>query len=152
MDGLKAQAARAAFTKTLLELAEKAPTLFAVATDSRGSVTLTDVAAALPNQFVECGIAEQDAVGIAAGLANAGLRPFVCGPASFLSLRAVPGLEIFLPADAVQTALLTRHLAASDRPACVRIGRGPVPTIYGEDARFVPGHGPTVCAAAGTPR
>ena len=183
MDGWKAQAARAAFTKTLLELAEKDPTLFAVATDSRGSVTLTDFAAALPNQFVECGIAEQDAVGIAAGLANAGLRPFVCGPASFLSLRAaepikvdvgysrsnvkivgvsggvsygalgsthhatqdiallraVPGLEIFLPADAVQTALLTRYLAASDRPAYVRMGRGPVPTIYGEDARFVPG-------------
>ena len=139
MDGWKTQAARAAFTKTLLELAEKDPTLFAVATDSRGSVTLTDFAAALPNQFVECGIAEQDAVGIAAGLANAGLRPFVCGPASFLSLRAVPGLEIFLPADAVQTALLTRCLAAFDRPAYVRMGRGPVPTINGVVARFVSG-------------
>ena len=40
----------------------------AVTTDARGSVTLGDFAKELPAQFVECGIAEQDAVGISAGL------------------------------------------------------------------------------------
>ncbi|MEG0270995.1 MAG: transketolase family protein, partial [Clostridia bacterium] len=56
---MKTEAVRMAFTRTLLELARRDPALFAVATDSRGSVTLTDFASELPNQFVECGIAEQ---------------------------------------------------------------------------------------------
>ena len=79
---------RGAFTDEILKLAKEDKTLYAIATDSRGSVTLTDFANTLPGQFVECGIAEQDAVGIGAGLANAGLRPFVCGPACFYSMRS----------------------------------------------------------------
>lgn len=91
---MKLEAARMAFARTLLELAREDASLCAVATDSRGSVTLTDFAAELPEQFVECGIAEQDAVGISAGLANAGLRPFVCGPACFLSLRSAEQVKV----------------------------------------------------------
>lgn len=88
------EAVRMAFTRTLLELAREDEKLFAVATDSRGSVTLTDFANELPKQFVECGIAEQDAVGISAGLANAGLRPFTCGPACFYSLRSAEQVKV----------------------------------------------------------
>ena len=91
---MKTEAARIAFTRTLLELARKDPSLFAVTTDSRGSVTLTDFANELPRQFVECGIAEQDAIGIAAGLANGGLRPFVCGPACFYTLRSAEQVKV----------------------------------------------------------
>ena len=177
------EAVRTAFTRTLLALARQNPALFAVATDSRGSVTLTEFAQELPNQFVECGIAEQDAIGISAGLANAGLRPFVCGPACFYSLRsaeqvkvdvayshmnvkiigvsggvsygalgsthhatqdialmrAVPGLEIFLPADGPQMEALTQYLSTSAEPAYVRMGRGAVPTVYEGEAPFTPG-------------
>lgn len=88
------RAVRKAFTETLLELARKDPCIFAVATDSRGSVTLSEFAQELPQQFVECGIAEQDAIGIGAGLACTGLRPFVCGPASFYSLRSAEQIKI----------------------------------------------------------
>ena len=88
------KAARKAFTETLLELAKEDPAIFALATDSRGSVTLNDFVDALPNQFAECGIAEQDAVGIAAGLSNLGLRPFVCGPASFYATRAAEQVKV----------------------------------------------------------
>lgn len=88
------KAARKAFTETLLELAKEDPSIFALATDSRGSVTLNDFVDALPNQFVECGIAEQNAVGIAAGLSNLGLRPFVCGPASFYATRAAEQVKV----------------------------------------------------------
>jgi transketolase len=77
------KALRKAITETLLELARKDARVYALASDSRGSVTLDEFARELPGQFVECGIAEQDAVGLAAGLASAGLIPFVCGPASF---------------------------------------------------------------------
>lgn len=85
---------RGAFTDELTRLAQMDRTLFALATDSRGSVTLGDFAALLPGQFIECGIAEQDAVGMAAGLANAGLRPFVCGPACFYSMRSAEQIKV----------------------------------------------------------
>ena len=54
-------ACRKQFTDTLLELAREDKDIVAVTTDARGSVTLGDYANALPEQFVECGIAEQDA-------------------------------------------------------------------------------------------
>ena len=82
-------ACRRAFASTLLEAARSDPSLYAVTSDARGSVTLTDFAQALPRQFLEIGIAEQNAVGVAAGLALAGKRPFVCGPACFYSARSI---------------------------------------------------------------
>ena len=57
------KAARKAITETLLKLAREDKTIFALATDSSGSVTLNDFVRELPSQFVECGIAEQDAGG-----------------------------------------------------------------------------------------
>ncbi len=88
------KAARKAITETLLTLAKNDPSIFALATDSSGSVTLTDFARTLPQQFVECGIAEQDAIGIAAGLASTGLRPFACGPACFYATRAAEQIKV----------------------------------------------------------
>ena len=67
-------ACRKSFTDTLLELAKKDKDIVAVTSDARGSVTLGDFADQLPEQFVECGIAEQDAVGISAGLAHSGKK------------------------------------------------------------------------------
>jgi len=90
------QTARHAFTRTLLALAREDARLFALATDSRGSVTLGDFARELPGQFVECGIAEQNAVGVAAGLANTGKKVFVCGPACFYSLRSAEQIKVDL--------------------------------------------------------
>ena len=54
-------ACRKQFTDTLLELAREDKDIIAVTTDARGSVTLGDFANELPEQFVECGIAEQNA-------------------------------------------------------------------------------------------
>jgi transketolase len=47
-----------------------------------------------PNQFVEVGIAEQNAVGVGAGLALAGKNVFVCGPASFYSARSLEQVKV----------------------------------------------------------
>jgi len=79
---------RHAFTAALLSCARDDGSLIAVTSDAKGSVTLGEFEKALPAQFVETGIAEQNAVGIAAGLANFGKRPFVCGPACFYSARS----------------------------------------------------------------
>ncbi len=84
------------FTDTLVELARQDKDIIAVTTDARGSVTLGDFANQLPQQFVECGIAEQDAVGIAAGLAHSGKKVFCCGPACFYVARALEQVKVDL--------------------------------------------------------
>lgn len=89
-------ACRKSFTDTLLELAKQDKDIIAVTTDARGSVTLGDFAKELPAQFVECGIAEQDAVGIAAGLAHSGKKTFVCGPACFYVARSLEQVKVDL--------------------------------------------------------
>ena len=85
---------RKSFTSTLLELARNDKDIIAVTTDARGSVTLGDFAKELPRQFVECGIAEQDAVGISAGLAHSGKKVFCCGPACFYVARSLEQVKV----------------------------------------------------------
>ncbi len=91
---IKSIPCRKSFTDTLLELGKKDKNIIAVTTDARGSVTLTDFAKELPEQFVECGIAEQDAVGISAGLASCGKKTFVCGPACFYVARSLEQVKV----------------------------------------------------------
>jgi len=89
-------ACRKSFTDTLLALAREDKDIVAVTTDARGSVTLGDFAKELPAQFVECGIAEQDAVGISAGLAHSGKKVFCCGPACFYVARSLEQVKVDL--------------------------------------------------------
>jgi len=87
-------ACRKVFTDTLLGLARKDKDIIVVTTDARGSVTLGDFAEELPGQFVECGIAEQNAVGISAGLAHSGKKVFCCGPACFYVARSLEQVKV----------------------------------------------------------
>lgn len=84
---------RHAFTRTLSEVAGGKSDLFVVTSDARGSVTLGEFAEAWPEQFVETGIAEQNATGIASGMALCGNKVFLCGPACFYSARAVEQIK-----------------------------------------------------------
>lgn len=85
---------RKAFSARLTELAREDQSIFVLATDSRGSVTIGGFAAEHPDRFIECGIAEQNAVAIAAGLAKSGKTVFVTGPACFLAARAFEQVKI----------------------------------------------------------
>jgi transketolase len=85
---------RKAFTKVLLEAARNNSRIYAIATDSRGSVTLDGFARELPEQFLELGIAEQNAVAFAAGLASTGRNVFVSGPACFLCGRGFEQIKV----------------------------------------------------------
>ncbi len=85
---------RKAFTIKILELAKKDPSIMVITSDARGSVTLGDYAKELPDQFVEVGIAEQNEVGIAAGMATFGKKSFVCAPACFLSARSLEQVKV----------------------------------------------------------
>lgn len=59
-----------------------------VCSDSRGSASMTPFFDTYPAQSVEAGIAEQDAVGMAAGMAACGKKPWVASPACFLTTRS----------------------------------------------------------------
>ena len=159
---------------TLMGLAKDDKDIYVLTSDSRGSASMTNFANEFPKQFVEVGIAEQNLVGIAAGLATTGKKCFAASPACFLTMRsieqvkvdvaysntnvkligisggvsygalgmshhslqdiavmrAIPNMDIFLPADRFETEKLVRELVKYDKPAYIRIGRNPVDDVY----------------------
>lgn len=74
--------------EVLSEHAKTDKDIVVLCSDSRGSASLAPFAREFPAQFVEVGIAEQDLVGIAAGLAKCGKKPYAASPASFVSTRS----------------------------------------------------------------
>ena len=71
-----------------MEKAQTDRNIAVLCSDSRGSASLAPFANAFPEQFVEIGIAEQNLVSIAAGLAKCGKKSFAASPACFLSTRS----------------------------------------------------------------
>src|ERR1700750_3391164 len=88
-----AQANLEVFAATLLEMARLDSDLLVVTSDSRGPAKLAAFAKAMPGQMVEVGIAEQNLVGIAAGLAAAGKNVFAVSPACFLTARSLEQIK-----------------------------------------------------------
>ncbi len=171
---------REAFCNELTAMARRNPDIVALTSDATGSTALGVFAAALPEQFVEVGIAEQNEIGLAAGLAAVGKRPYVFAPASFMSaraleqikvdmaysrmnvkilavsggvsygalgashhslhdiavFRAIPGIQVILPCDEVQTVGLLHELEKTDLPAYVRVGKAAMPLIHAPGTAF----------------
>ncbi|MGW0171976.1 transketolase family protein [Streptomyces sp. NPDC003343] len=183
---------RADFADELAALARADERIVAVCNDSVGSSNLVKFREEFPTRLVNVGIAEQDLVGVAAGLANAGFIPFVSAATPFLTgraleqikadvaytyrhvvlcgqspgvaygelgpthhgiedlswMRAIPGLEIIVPADPAQTRSAVRWAAASGRPTYIRVPRFKIPAVTPEDAPFEAGQ--AVCLADGS--
>ena len=114
------------FAATLEELAKSDRNIVAVTSDSRGSGKLAPFAKTLPRQLVEVGIAEQNLVGITAGLAACGKRAFGVSPACFLTARSleqikndicysnVPGVLVGISAGVSYGALGSTHHSLHD--------------------------------------
>src|SRR5512139_1300157 len=81
------------FASTVLSLAQQDRDVLVVTGDSRGSGKLTAFGEALPAQLIEVGIAEQNLVGLSAGLASAGKKVFAVSPACFLTARALEQIK-----------------------------------------------------------
>jgi transketolase len=81
------------FADTVLVLAKADRNILAVTSDSRGSGKLGPFGQALPKQIVEVGIAEQNLVGIAAGLGSCGKKVFAVSPACFVTARSLEQLK-----------------------------------------------------------
>jgi transketolase len=84
---------RKAFADTLIELARADERIVAVCNDSVGSSNLVAFREEFPERLINVGIAEQDLVGVGAGLANGGLIPFVSAAAPFLTGRALEQIK-----------------------------------------------------------
>lgn len=169
------------FAETLLELAREDSNILVVTSDSRGSGKLTGFAQALPDQIVEVGIAEQNLVGVAAGLASAGKTVFAVSPACFLTTRALEqikndiaysrncvivvgisagisygplgtthhslhdfaalqtmhNLDIFVPADAVETRAAVHTAVRHSNPLYLRFGKKSLPVLHAPDDTIV---------------
>lgn len=79
---------------TLIEQVEENNDICVLTSDSRGSASLVEFTEKYPNNSIETGIAEQNIVSIAAGLAHSGKRPFVASPACFLSMRSIEQVKV----------------------------------------------------------
>ena len=84
---------RVPFAQQLIELAHADDRIVAVCNDSVSSSNLGEFRSFFPDRMFNVGIAEQNMVGVAAGLANAGLIPFVCAASPFLTGRATEQIK-----------------------------------------------------------
>ena len=84
---------RDAFVATLESLGEADNGIVAVCNDSVGSTKLGGFRKKFPDRLINVGIAEQNMVGVGAGLANGGKIPFVCAASPFLTGRALEQIK-----------------------------------------------------------
>jgi transketolase len=171
---------RDTYGQTLVELGRKNPDIVVLDADLARSTMTYLFAREFPARFFDCGIAEQDMIGIAAGFAASGKIPFASTFAVFAPGRcfdqvrmavvqpklnvklvtthggitvgedgishqaiedlalanALPGLNIIVPADAIETAEAIRAAAATPGPFYIRLSRPKTPLVYDESYRF----------------
>jgi len=80
-------APRIVLGNTLTKLAKKNPNILVLDADLSSSIKIEGFKESLPKQFLEMGIAEQNMIGVAAGLSTLGFIPFACTFAVFASRR-----------------------------------------------------------------
>lgn len=171
---------REAFGKALLEMGRMNKDIVVLDADLASSTKITYFAEAFPERFFQCGIAEQNMIGVAAGLAACGKIPFAASFAVFVSrrpadqiaisvaypglnvkiigaytglfngrtgashmavedisiMRAIPGIIVIDPADAIETAGAVRAIAEYEGPVYMRETRDGWPDVFDDDYRF----------------
>jgi transketolase len=176
------------FADTLMQLAKKNRNFIAVTSDSRGSGKLVPFGEKFPAQIVEVGIAEQNLVGVSAGLASAGKKVFAVSPACFLTarsleqikndvaysnvpvvlvgisagvsygalgsthhsthdvavLRAIPNIDIVVPADNFEAEQAVIAASKSEKPVFIKFGKKAMPHLPGPQ-KFEDGKARTIC-------
>jgi transketolase len=164
---------RTAFSDALVSLAQRDRKVLLL-TGDHGYALFDPFIKACPDQYINCGIAEQNMVGVAAGLAKAGFRPIVYGLAAFVpirvleqikidvcyenlpvtfigdgagvvyaqlgtshqstedvaALRAVPGINIYSPADRFELTACMHRAYEERRPAYLRMGKADLGDVH----------------------
>jgi transketolase len=96
---------RAAFSEVLVRLAKADPNVLLL-TGDHGYALFDDFRRECPTQYINAGIAEQNMVGMAAGLARAGFRPFVYGLSAFIPVRVVEQIKLDIAHDRLPVILI----------------------------------------------
>lgn len=87
---------RAVYGQTLLDLAEEHPDLIAMSADLGNSSGLDRFKKRFPTRFINVGIAEQNLIGVASGIANEGFNVFASSFAPFITMRAAEHVRMNL--------------------------------------------------------
>lgn len=103
------QATRDAYGEALVAVARNNPRIVALTGDLRDSNRLEAFAAAYPDRFIECGIAEQNMAGVAAGLATCGKIPFVSSFAAFVPGRCYDQVRVLIAQPRLNVKLVSTH-------------------------------------------
>src|SRR5438874_11729444 len=116
---------REVFSQTLVALAQRDPRVV-VLTGDHGYALFDEFRRECPGQYLNAGVAEQNMVGVAAGLAKGGLRPVVYGLSAFVPMRVLEqikldvcyeGLPVLFVGDGagvVYSSLGTSHQSTED--------------------------------------
>jgi transketolase len=177
---------RGAYGQTLLKLGRKNPDLVVLDADLAKSTQTQVFAKEFAGRFIDMGLAEQDMVSTAAGIALTGKTVFASSFCAFLIgrvfdqirqsvcynqanvklvgthaglgvgedgathqaledvalARALPGIRVIVPADAVETAWAVETAAATPGPFFIRLTRNNLSTLFGPEHRFELGKAP----------
>jgi transketolase len=85
---------RLSFSSAIMESAEIDERIVVVCNDSVSSASMVDFQNRFPKRLINVGIAEQNMIGVAVGLANAGFVPIVCAASCFLCARAYEQIKV----------------------------------------------------------
>jgi transketolase len=182
--GTSGETLREAFGRALTDAAARYPTLVVLDADVAGGTGTHHFRRACPERFIQFGIAEQNMVGAAAGLALAGLLPVATTFAVFAlraieqvrqsiayprlnvkiaashpgldagpdgasaqavedlaAFRAIPGMVVVSPADAVEMAKAVPAILDYAGPVYLRTGRSPARRLFDDRYEFEVGRG-----------
>ncbi|MDR2046680.1 MAG: transketolase family protein [Clostridiales bacterium] len=101
------------FGKTIAELGEKDPSIVCLSPDLAGSTKMVDFLTKYPERFFNVGIAEQNMIGIASGMAKCGLTPFASCFSVFASLRALDQVHTDVCYQNVNVKIIGTHSGTS---------------------------------------
>ena len=101
------------YGKTLADIVVNDPKVVAVTPDLAKSTKLGDVLKVCPERVINVGIAEQDMFGVGAGLARAGMIPFMSGFSAFTSMRACDQLHTDICYQNVNAKIIATHSGTS---------------------------------------
>lgn len=113
---IKKESLRKAFGRSLTDVAKQNRNIVALAADLAGSVGLGDFEAELPGQYIETGIAEQNLVTVASGIAHVGKIPFAASYAAFNPGRNWEQIRTTVALNDVPVKIVATHAGLNVGP------------------------------------
>lgn len=116
------------YCQTLIELAKENPRIVALTADLGKSSKIGEFMKQFPERFYQFGIAEQNMMGAAAGMAKAGTTHH--STEDIAIMRSLANLTVIVPADGIETANAVEAAVEHEGPVYIRINRGYDQQVY----------------------